>query len=94
MYWHLVVKTNGYASCHDRIARYIQYRWYEYSRRVAVPTPDFSHLDVVSCLALDSNVDIDTGWIGRYLDFHFAGPASNYPDPNIFLDPLAIQIGS
>ncbi len=63
---------------------------------VSYPNPNFSHFRSTDIMfsASDSNVDIDTGWIGRYLDFRFPGAPLNYPDPNIFLDPLAIQIGS
>ena len=63
---------------------------------VSYPTPNFSHFrstDIMNT-ASDSNVNLYTGWIGRYLDFRFPGAPLNYPDPNIFLDPLAIQIGS
>lgn len=63
---------------------------------VSYPDPNFSHFRSTDIMfsASDSNVDIDTGWVGRYLDFRFPGAPLNYPDPNVFMDPLAIQIGS
>ncbi|HMN32607.1 MAG TPA: DUF1501 domain-containing protein [Chitinophagaceae bacterium] len=63
---------------------------------VSYPNPNFSHFRSTDIMfsASDSNVDIDTGWIGRYIDYRFPGAPLNYPDPNVFLDPLSIQIGS
>jgi uncharacterized protein (DUF1501 family) len=63
---------------------------------VSYPDPNFSHFRSTDIMfsASDSNVNVDTGWVGRYLDFRFPGAPLNYPDPNIFMDPLSIQIGS
>jgi len=62
---------------------------------VGYPNPNFSHFrstDIWST-ASDSNVYLETGWLGRSVDSMFPGAPQAYPDPN-FLDPLAIQIGS
>ncbi len=63
---------------------------------VSYPTPNFSHFRSTDIMfsGSDSNVNLNTGWVGRYLDFRFPGAPLNYPDPNIFMDPLSIQIGS
>ena len=67
---------------------------------VSYPTPSYSHYRATDIwmTATDSNVQVDTGWAGRYLEDRFA----NYPVPPItdrdatnavMEDPLAIQIG-
>lgn len=62
---------------------------------VSYPDPNFSHFRSTDIMfsASDSNVNLNTGWVGRYIDHRFPGAPLNYPDPN-FMDPLAIQIGS
>jgi uncharacterized protein (DUF1501 family) len=67
---------------------------------VSYPTPSYSHYRATDIwmTATDSNVQVDTGWAGRYLEDRFA----NYPTPPVtdrdatnavMEDPLAIQIG-
>ena len=67
---------------------------------VSYPTPSYSHYRATDIwmTATDANVQVDTGWAGRYLEDRFA----NYPSPPItdrdaanavMEDPLAIQIG-
>jgi len=62
---------------------------------VGYPSPSFSHFRATDIwmTGAASNVDLSSGWAGRYLN----GEYPNYPDgfPNsIAPDPLAIQIGS
>ncbi len=67
---------------------------------VAYPTPSYSHQRATDIwmTATDSNVQVDSGWAGRYLEDRFA----NFPTPPVtdrdnqnatMEDPLAIQIG-
>ncbi|MFI5131782.1 MAG: DUF1501 domain-containing protein [Chitinophagales bacterium] len=62
---------------------------------VSYPNPNFSHFRATDIWfsGSASNVDLDTGWLGRSLDTQYP----NYPSafPNVDMpDPLAIQIGS
>lgn len=62
---------------------------------VSYPNPNFSHFRATDIWfsASDSNVNLDTGWLGRSLNTQYP----NYPAafPNVDMpDPLAIQIGS
>ncbi len=62
---------------------------------VSYPNPNFSHFRATDIWfsGSASNVDLDTGWLGRSLDTQYP----NYPGayPNVDMpDPLAIQIGS
>ena len=62
---------------------------------VGYPSPNFSHFRATDIWTAgsDSNVELTTGWGGRYLDGEFAGYPTGYPsapDP----DPLAVTIGS
>jgi uncharacterized protein (DUF1501 family) len=62
---------------------------------VCYPGPDYSHFRATDIYntASDSNVVIDSGWVGRLLNKVFPGSPISYPTAD-FLDPLAIQIGS
>ena len=62
---------------------------------VGYPDPNFSHFRATDIwlTASDSNVNEDTGWLGRYLDTKFTGFPTNYPNAN-FPDPPAVQIGA
>lgn len=59
------------------------------------PNPNFSHFRATDIWmsASDSNVNIPTGWAGRYLNTQYSGYPNGYPNSNA-PDPLAIQIGS
>jgi uncharacterized protein (DUF1501 family) len=62
---------------------------------VGYPMPNFSHFRATDIWmsASDSNVEITTGWAGRYLNYEFQNYPLGYPNPTM-PDPLAIQIGS
>lgn len=62
---------------------------------VSYPNPNFSHFRATDIWmsASDSDENIPTGWMGRYLDTQFPGYPNNYPNSSM-PDPLAIQIGS
>lgn len=62
---------------------------------VGYPLPNFSHFRATDIWmsASDSNQNINSGWIGRYLDEEYPGFPNNYPTPQM-PDPLAIQVGS
>jgi uncharacterized protein (DUF1501 family) len=62
---------------------------------VGYPSPNFSHFRATDIWmsASDSNVMLNSGWAGRYLNVEYPNYPTGYPngaDP----DPLAIQIGS
>lgn len=60
-------------------------------QNVGYPNPNRSHFrsaDIWNS-GSDANVTLDTGWLGRYLDFRYPGYPQNAP-----ASPLAIQIGS
>jgi len=62
---------------------------------VGYPEPNFSHFrsSDIWMSASDSNQNVNSGWIGRYLNDQFANFPSGYPNSTM-PDPLAIQIGS
>lgn len=62
---------------------------------VGYPLPNFSHFRATDIWmsASDSNQNVNSGWIGRYLDEEYPGFPNNYPTPQM-PDPLAIQVGS
>jgi uncharacterized protein (DUF1501 family) len=62
---------------------------------VGYPTPNFSHFRATDIWlsASDSNEVLDSGWMGRYLDYEYANYPVGYPNSQM-PDPLAIQIGS
>jgi uncharacterized protein (DUF1501 family) len=62
---------------------------------VGYPAPNFSHFRATDIWmsASDSNVSINNGWGGRYLNVEFPNYPNGYPN-TAMPDPLAIQIGS
>lgn len=62
---------------------------------VSYPKPSFSHFRATDIWLTgeDSNQDISTGWMGRYLNQLYPDFPVNYPN-KVMPDPLAIQIGS
>ncbi|MBL7742691.1 MAG: DUF1501 domain-containing protein [Chitinophagaceae bacterium] len=62
---------------------------------VSYPNPNFSHFRATDIWfsASDSNVDLDTGWLGRSLDTQYPNYPADYPNTDM-PDPLAVQIGS
>lgn len=62
---------------------------------VGYPQPDFSHFRATDIWmsASDSNQYVNSGWMGRYLDYEYPGFPTGYPN-NSVPDPLGIQIGS
>jgi uncharacterized protein (DUF1501 family) len=62
---------------------------------VSYPNPNFSHFRATDIwlTGSDSNQNIDSGWMGRYLEDEYAGYPTGYPTIDM-PDPLAIQIGS
>ena len=62
---------------------------------VGYPNPNFSHFRATDIWmsASDSNVNVPSGWAGRYLNTQYSGYPNGYPNGNM-PDPLAIQIGS
>lgn len=62
---------------------------------VGYPTPNFSHFRATDIWmsASDSNVEVNTGWSGRYLNTEYPNFPNGYPN-TAMPDPLAIQIGS
>ncbi len=61
---------------------------------VGYPNPNFSHFRATDIWlsASDSNQNISSGWLGRYLDDAYPGFPVNYPNTDM-PDPLAISIG-
>ncbi len=61
---------------------------------VGYPNPDFSHFRATDIwlTASESNQNIETGWMGRYLDTKYPNFPTNYPNTE-FPDPPSIQIG-
>lgn len=59
------------------------------------PSPSFSHFQATDIwmTASDSNVQLSSGWAGRYLNNEYPNFPNGYPNSNM-TDPLAIQIGS
>jgi uncharacterized protein (DUF1501 family) len=62
---------------------------------VGYPNPNFSHFRATDIwnTGSESDVNEDSGWLGRYLDTKFTGFPTNYPNVD-FPDPPAIQIGA
>lgn len=62
---------------------------------VGYPTPSFSHFRATDIWlsAANSNETLDSGWMGRYLDYEYPNYPTGYPNKQM-PDPLAIQIGS
>jgi len=62
---------------------------------VGYPQPNFSHFRATDIWmsASDSNVTLDTGWAGRYLNTQYSNYPNGYPTVEM-PDPLAIQIGA
>src|SRR6478609_7933143 len=62
---------------------------------VSYPNPNFSHFRATDIWfsASDSNVDLETGWLGRSLDTQYPSYPGAFPNSDM-PDPLAIQIGS
>lgn len=62
---------------------------------VGYPNPNFSHFRATDIWmsASDSNVEIQSGWAGRYLNDQYPNYPVGYPNTQM-PDPLGIQIGS
>lgn len=62
---------------------------------VSYPKPSFSHFRATDIWLTgeESNQDLNTGWMGRYLNQEYPDFPLNFPN-KIMPDPLAIQIGS
>lgn len=62
---------------------------------VGYPNPNFSHFRATDIWmsASDSNVEIPSGWAGRYLNDQYPNYPVGYPNTQM-PDPLGIQIGS
>jgi uncharacterized protein (DUF1501 family) len=62
---------------------------------VSYPNPNFSHFRATDIwfTGSESNVYLNTGWLGRSLQEQFTGYPNGYPNAEA-KDPLAIQIGS
>ena len=62
---------------------------------VSYPKPNFSHFRATDIWLTgeESNQILNTGWVGRYLNYLYPDFPANYPN-NTMADPLAIQIGS
>ncbi len=62
---------------------------------VSYPNPNFSHFRATDIWfsGSASNVNLETGWLGRALDTQYPGYPATYPNTNM-QDPLAVQIGS
>jgi uncharacterized protein (DUF1501 family) len=62
---------------------------------VSYPNPSFSHFRATDIwfTGSASNVDLNSGWVGRHLNEEFPSFPDGYPNPGM-PDPLAVQIGS
>lgn len=62
---------------------------------VSYPNPIYSHFRATDIwfTASDSNVVLDSGWLGRALDSIYPNYPATYPNADM-PDPLAVQIGS
>jgi uncharacterized protein (DUF1501 family) len=62
---------------------------------VGYPTPSFSHFRATDIWmsGADSNVELNSGWAGRYLNYEYPNYPLGFPNATM-PDPLAIQIGS
>ncbi len=65
------------------------------SQAVSYPNPNFSHFRATDIwfTASAAEVNLSTGWLGRYLDTEFPGFPAAYPN-NTMPDPVSLQIGS
>lgn len=63
-------------------------------QNVGYPNPDFSHFRSTDIWMSGSASDVvvNSGWTGRYLDYQYPGYPTNYPNDNN-PHPLAIEIG-
>lgn len=63
-------------------------------QNVGYPNPDFSHFRSTDIWMSGSASDVvlNSGWTGRYLDYQYPGYPTNYPNPET-PHPLAIEIG-
>lgn len=59
------------------------------------PSPNFSHFRATDIWmsASESNTFLQSGWMGRYLNYEYPNFPNGYPNSTM-TDPLAIQIGS
>jgi uncharacterized protein (DUF1501 family) len=62
---------------------------------VGYPSPNFSHFRATDIWmsASDSDQVVNSGWMGRYLNYEYPNFPNGYPNSTM-TDPLAIQIGS
>ncbi|MEO5996632.1 MAG: DUF1501 domain-containing protein [Chitinophagaceae bacterium] len=62
---------------------------------VGYPSPSFSHFRATDIWMSGSasNVELNSGWAGRYLDGEYSSYPNGFPNATV-PDPLAIQIGS
>ncbi len=62
---------------------------------VGYPSPNYSHFRATDIWmsASDADVDVESGWAGRYLATEFPNYPNGFPN-SAMPDPLAIQIGS
>ncbi|HRS37903.1 MAG TPA: hypothetical protein P5292_01875, partial [Bacteroidia bacterium] len=62
---------------------------------VSYPSPNFSHFRATDIwlTASDSSQVLNTGWLGRYLNYEYPNFPTGYPNPTM-PDPLALQIGT
>lgn len=62
---------------------------------VSYPNPNLSHFRATDIWlsAADYNQYLETGWLGRYLDYEYPGFPTGYPTQAV-PDPVAIQISS
>ncbi len=62
---------------------------------VSYPNPNLSHFRATDIwlTAADYNQYLETGWLGRYLDYEYPGFPAGYPTQAV-PDPVAIQISS
>ncbi len=65
------------------------------TQSVSYPNPNFSHFRATDIwfTGSASNVELNTGWVGRHLNEEFPNFPDNYPNTTM-PDPLAVQIGS
>lgn len=62
---------------------------------VSYPNPNFSHFQATDIWLTgeDSNQNLNSGWLGRYLDQEYPDYPNGYPN-TVMPDPLALQIGA
>lgn len=65
------------------------------TQSVSYPNPNFSHFRATDIwfTGSASNIELNTGWVGRHLNEEFPNFPENYPNTTM-PDPLAVQIGS